>query len=322
METEGNSFGKSQTYPARWVIFGRLWFGLRALWRHIRVSRWLTRLLGPQYRRSRDRIEIDITYACNLHCLNCNRSVRQAPEALHIEIDAIRRFVDQSIARGKQWKRIRVLGGEPTLHPKFFEIVAELERYRAWCPSCLIEVVTNGHGDFVDAQLKRLPPHVWIDNSRKETEVQPAFRPFNEAPIDDPRYRHADFTNGCAIMRDCGMGLTPTGYYPCAVGGGIDRITGPKLAKDGLPLDGDDMLEAATALCRLCGRFKDGHYIPKNLREPLEEESISPTWQRLYAEWHAARAARSSMNLVQVAIHKTAQDSSAPGRPPQTEAAT
>jgi len=313
LQTEGNSFRKPRTYPARWVLVGRLWFSLRAMWRHLRVSRWLTRWLGPQYRRSRDLIEIDITYACNLHCLNCNRSVRQAPEALHIDLAAINRFVDGSIANGKQWKRIRVLGGEPTLHPRFGDIIMELERYRRWCPSCLIEVVTNGHGDFVNAQLERLPAHIWVDNSRKRTEVQPEFRPFNEAPIDDPRYRNSDFTNGCAIMLDCGMGLTPLGYYPCAVAGGIERITGRRFARETLPGDEDDMAEAARALCRLCGRFKDGHYVPKNLRESLTHESISPTWQCLYADWEAAKAAKIAQGLIQISIGQTARKTDCSG---------
>jgi hypothetical protein len=85
------------------------------------------------------------------------------------------------------------------------------------------------------------------------------------------------------------MGLTPLGYYPCAVAGGIDRITGNGFGRTELPDDGDDMEEALGELCRLCGRFRDGHYVPKNLRPSLEEEKMSPTWNRLYAEWHARR---------------------------------
>lgn len=285
-----NSFGRAASFSARWVRLGKAWYALRAAWRHLRISRFATRLLGPQYRRSRDRIEIDITYLCNLHCLNCNRSVRQAREALHMPLDQVRRFVDESIERGKRWSRIRVLGGEPTLHPEFLAVVAELRRYRAWHPACLVEVVTNGHGVRVQAQLQRLPPDVWVENSKKLGPVQTSFGPFNLAPADDDAYRHADFSNGCAIMRDCGMGLTPLGYYPCAVAGGIDRITGDGLGRALLPEDGDDMEDALRELCRLCGRFRDGHYVPKNLRPPLEQERISPTWQRLYAEWHRLRS--------------------------------
>ncbi|MBU0550607.1 radical SAM protein [Myxococcota bacterium] len=272
--------------------------------RRVRISRRITRVLGPQYRRSRDLIEVDITYACNLSCQNCNRSVSHAKQALHMKVADITRFVDESISRGKRWRRIRILGGEPTLHPKFNEIIEELLRYHAWFPECIVEVVTNGHGSHVQAKLADLPEAIWIDNSEKESSVQPDFGPFNLAPIDDPRYQSADFSNGCAVLRDCGMGLTPLGYYPCAVAGGIDRVLGAGLGESTLPTDDDDMLKATGRLCGLCGRFRDGHFIPRLLRTPLLDEPISPSWRQLYKEWHEARrtnAAESSEAVEQEA---------------------
>src|SRR5438105_5066204 len=151
-----NSFRSEAAFPRRWLMVGRVLYFFRAVWRCIRISKILTSLLGPQYRRSRNRIEIDITYSCNLRCFNCNRSVRQAPEALHMQVSQIQAFVSASIARGKRWARIRVLGGEPTLHPQFSEIVEELRRYRQWYPKCVLEIVTNGHGMLVEDRLKHL----------------------------------------------------------------------------------------------------------------------------------------------------------------------
>lgn len=273
----------------RWAWWWRIVYALRAAWRRLRVSHACTALMGPQYRRSRDMIEIDITYACNLHCLNCNRSVTQAREAMHMPLEMVTQFVDQSLATGRAWRRIRVLGGEPTMHPRFTDVMAELLRYRAAHPTCIVEVVTNGHGEHVNARLRELPPEVMIDNSAKEGPVQPHFGPFNLAPVDDAHWRGADFRNGCAVLRDCGMGLTPMGYYPCAVAGGIDRIVGEGLAAPSLPPDADDMLAACDRLCRLCGRFQTGHYVPKILRPPLTTEQVSPTWREAYARWHARR---------------------------------
>jgi Radical SAM superfamily len=265
----------------------RILYNLRARWRSLRIRRWMTAVLGPQYRRSRDLIEIDITYQCNLHCLNCNRSVTQAPEARHMPVDAVSRFVDESLSSGRHWRRVRILGGEPTLHPQFQEIVGELLRYRRVHPSTIVEVVTNGHGKRVEGALAALPAGVMVDNSRKEHPTQPHFGPFNLAPIDDPAFENAVFSNGCAILEECGLGLTPMGYYPCAVAGGIDRILGEDRGMPTLPNDGDDMLTEVHRFCRLCGRYRDGHFVPRVLRPPLLDARMSPTWKALYAAWSA-----------------------------------
>ncbi len=286
MATERSSFAKPSCVPERWLFLQKVAYRLKAYWRQWRITRLATKVLGCQYSRSRDNIEIDITYDCNLLCQNCNRSARQAPEKLHIPLESISRFVADSIDRGKHWARIRVLGGEPTLHPQFLDVVGELLRYREWHPDCIIEVVTNGYGSFVQSQLAKLPASVWIENSHKTGPLQLNFTPFNMAPVDDCRYRGADYANGCAIMNDCGMGLTPLGYYPCAIAGGIDRIKGQRLGRTSLPDDADDMRDLLTAFCPLCGRFKDGHYVPQNLRPILRGNPVSPAWDKLYNDWH------------------------------------
>ncbi len=273
----------------RWLAAWRLWFTLRSRWRRLRVTRGITALLGPEYSRSRDLIEIDITYRCNLSCLNCNRSVSRAPDDRCLPVEAVRAFVDESLERRLVWRRIRVLGGEPTLHPDLDAIINELSRLRERTPDCIVEVVTNGHGPRVEEALERLPQWVWVENSEKQGRIQEAFRPFSMAPLDEPRFRQSDYSNGCAIMRDCGMGLTPDGYFPCAIAGGIDRVAGFGLGRSELPAEDDEMLEELQRLCAFCGRFMDGHYVPNALREPLTQEQVSPTWERLYREYHEAR---------------------------------
>jgi hypothetical protein len=282
---------KMPRVSTRLLWWWRLVYWVLARWRHWRIQRTATRWLGPQYLRSRDLIEIDITYLCNLHCLNCNRSVHQAREARHMPLAMVANFVEESLAKGKVWRRIRVLGGEPTLHPQFFEILDTLLGYGRRHPECILEVVTNGHGPRVAEVLAKLPKEIWVDNSAKTDRVQPTFGPFNLAPKDDPKYIGADFSNACAVARDCGVGLTPMGYYPCAVAGGIDRILRENLGVAELPSDTDDMLEAAKRLCSYCGRFRDGHFVPRPLRPELTVEAISPSWTQLYADWHKDRRA-------------------------------
>jgi hypothetical protein len=50
------------------------------------------------------------------------------------------------------------------------------------------------------------------------------FKPFNSAPCDQFINYFSNYACGCRIIEDCGLGLTPSGYYMCAIAGGIDRI--------------------------------------------------------------------------------------------------
>ncbi len=273
----------SNRFKLVWIVI--YWY--KALWWRIRCRRAATKLLGYKYTRSRSLIEIDITYQCNLKCFQCNRSVRQAPETLSLTIEAISNFVNDSIKRSIQWKRIRVLGGEPTLHPDFLQIINILSCYRDYYPECMIEVVTNGYGETVEKKLAALPDWVLIDNSYKSNNYQAAFRAFNYAPVDDILFSGADFANGCDVLRDCGMAFTPLGYYPCAVAGGIDRITGEKLGLQFIPDQDDDMREILGKVCRYCGRFRDGIFIPRTLRAPVDPELMSHSWRILYSQWRS-----------------------------------
>ena len=127
---------------------------------------------------------------------------------------------------------------EPTLHPEFLAILRELQRYAAQVPTGRIAVATHGHGDRVRSVLARRPPGIAVDDSAKDS-AEPPFATFNVAPVDVPSYAAADFRNGCPFTSTCGIGLTPRGYYACALAGGIDRVFELGLGRDRLPSDGE-----------------------------------------------------------------------------------
>ncbi|MBL7050051.1 MAG: radical SAM protein [Nitrospira sp.] len=164
----------------------------------LRVHKITTSLLGPRYTSKRDLfIEIDITYRCNLKCLNCNRSCTQAPSNKNMSIEQIRKFVKESAERDIKWKRIRLLGGEPTLHSDLPEILNILMEYKkSFSPATSIYLLTNGCGQGVNSILSALPNEIIIQNSQK-TGIPEAFIPFNLAPCDDENYNNSDFTNAC-----------------------------------------------------------------------------------------------------------------------------
>lgn len=281
------NFSYSRDFPRRFLTFYRFVFAVRKILRWIRVQRPITALLGYQYQVASDSIEIDLTYLCNLHCNNCNRSSAQAPEAIHIGLSAVRQFVDDSLSAKRHWSRIRLLGGEPTLHPDFMAILGELERYQAEYPDTSIQLVTNGYGRKVKRILQAIPKSIYVENSSKSSDVQPGFGPFNLAPQDSPMYLWTDYRNGCAIASTCGIGLTPQGYYPCAIAGGIDRVQGLRRGRKRLPSPTDEMRDLMDTACRLCGRFRDGHYVPEKLRPPLLKQETSSSWQKIYTDWQS-----------------------------------
>ncbi len=244
----------------------------------LRVQSPVTRVLGPEYRRNRNVVEIDITYVCNLRCYNCDRSCGQAPTAEQMTIEQVKQFVDETIAAKHRWERIRILGGEPTLHPHLLIIIEILRNWRAaYSPHTSIEIVTNGFGDS-DRVTAGIPDDIIISNSGKKGSVQP-FVSFNLAPVDLPAYRWADYRNGCYVTSVCGIGFTPNGWYPCAVAGGIDRIFGFGIGRDKLPEQDDYMEEQLKKLCCYCGHFKRRKIIWDN------QQAMSKVWEAAYRDY-------------------------------------
>jgi hypothetical protein len=248
---------------------------LRDAYQFVRAQSLIAKRFGRQYLPSRDFIEIDITYKCNLKCINCNRSCTQAPSTLEMPVATIEAFIAQSLRQKIPWKRIRILGGEPTLHSRFFDIVDRLNDYRRnHNNSVRLVVGTNFYGPTVRRVLKQLPPSIAIKSTLK-TSRRNLFKPFNVAPVDTRYNRFSDFTCGCRIIAECGMGLTPSGYYVCAVAGGIDRIFGYHLGRPSLPDASDTFEDQRATFCPLCGHF--------GFQWPTRRPKQSLTWRRAYA---------------------------------------
>jgi hypothetical protein len=235
------------------------------------MRRWTTNLAE---------VEIEITSFCNLACFNCNRSVRQAPTTESMSLSQIEKFVSESLNMNWEWKQVTLIGGEPTLHPQFWEILAAIKIYKSAHPDCNVEVCTNGYGPRVQHVLAQIPSWVTVDNSGKQSNKH-KFSSYNVAPIDVPQFKNADFSGGCWITSECGLGLTRNGYYPCGAGGSVDRVFGFDVGLKELTLvNSDSTVRQLAELCGHCGHFKENYGA-----QPIEEELMSVTWQRAYAAY-------------------------------------
>lgn len=248
---------------------------------HVRAQSLVSHGFGKRFLPSREYVEIDITYKCNLNCINCNRSCTQAPSNIEMPLSKIDAFLKQSIEEKILWKRIRLLGGEPTLHSRIFDITDLLIGYKkTYNPSVRLVLCTNFYGKHVRRTIEKIPETIVIKSTLKSSRVN-LFRPFNVAPVDTIYNRFSDYTFGCRIMEDCGLGLTPSGYYMCGIAGGIDRIFQYDLGRKKIPDESDNLSDQMAVFCSLCGHF--------GFQWPTRKIKMSKTWRLAYRCYWSSR---------------------------------
>lgn len=230
-----------------------------------------------------DAVEIEITNLCNLNCFNCDRSIGQAPSKNFMNLQQITKFVDESLALNWKWHKIRLLGGEPTLHPHFFEVLSIIKIYKDIFPSTIVEIVTNGFGKKVNNVLSKVPSWVSVINTSKKSPIQDFFT-HNIAPVDLPQYKSKDFSKACFITEFCGIGLTRYGYYLCGAGGAMDRVFGFNIGiKNLAQVNRESLWKQRALLCGYCGHFK----YTRNVGDPpnARTQQTSVSWQRAYDKY-------------------------------------
>ena len=244
------------------------------------------------------KIEIDITHECNLKCLGCNRSCGLAPTSDRIGLDAIDKLIAESKELGIHWNLINILGGEPTLHPQFLEIIRKIQEdyINEYSPKTILQVVSNGFTATSRELCKEVLkyPNVRIDYvSYKKSNKVDYFTPFNDAPCDGPNHSANDYAKGCWVAKHCGLGLNHLGYYGCAVCGGIDRVMGKHIGAASLKeLTKPMILRHFELFCPLCGNFSAyesnyGDFIPRSEKEPFKN-IVSESWRELYRTYNKA----------------------------------
>jgi len=173
-------------------------------------------------------LELNVTLKCNLSCNNCNRLCNiYRDRTEHMSVEQIEKFVKQ-IKNGSGIHRLKVLGGEPLLHPNFVEIYNILTKAAKDGAIRYIKIETNRtinipkveNYDFVS----------WSGTIQRRKKHQPMLW----SPLD------LGFKNGpqpqCPQILKCGISLDKYGYLPCSLAIMISRLFGhTELYKQELP---------------------------------------------------------------------------------------
>jgi len=174
------------------------------------------------------KIELNITLACNMSCTCCDRMCDIYKDRTeHMSLDQIDKFIRHS--KGRIIERIKILGGEPLLHPQFVEIYNKLHfAFKGVRTTRLIKAESNHILPIPDVIQT---PSMLIAGVPLEEKMH---LPYLWHPKDLGYDIGAQ--TGCRHLNRCGTSLDKYGYLPCSSAIMISRLFGlTDLYRDYLP---------------------------------------------------------------------------------------
>lgn len=228
-------------------------------------------------------VELELTSFCNLGCLHCSRSCGHVSDKRYLTLGQIEEFFAQAEALNWTFNLVKLLGGEPALHPRIDDVLSLLYRIRGKSKSPFdLRIFSNGNGKKVVDKLWELYRRgLYVNNQMKADNRSTAHYTYNVAPIDLPEYAGCDFLGGCHMLNECGMALTYHGIYGCAAGASVDRIFGMNVGIQRLSDVTRELLAQIRNLCSHCGIYKSNF----GDKMVFGDERVSPSWQRAYEQF-------------------------------------
>jgi hypothetical protein len=232
--------------------------------------------------------EIHVGYGCDLACANCNRmSVPRRPHTPDMTVADMVEFLRQCREIG--WDPdILLIGGEPTLHPDFFEFCRLAREFKG---AGLVQLWTNAYTPEARAKAaearERYDVSVCGETAKPEGSRKLSIDDIYVSPADygHPTYRPC-WNHASQI---CGISVDALGYSPCAIGGMIDSVLGVGGRTKRLAdlFDPAIVAELTRRLCEHCGQsISQKGLSDAAWREYVEAQKprvlgsfASPTWR-------------------------------------------
>lgn len=209
-------------------------------------------------------IHIEVTNACDRSCANCTRLTAHVRKPFFMTralyekaIAVLSDFPSESTpdAHGRP-KVIGMMGGEPTMHPRFLELCRIVER-RIPDPAARGLWTNLGrkyhkHRKMIDRVFgcQNLNPH------SGETRHQPVLVAIRDV-VDDPQERDR-LIRKCWLQEEWSSAITPRGMYFCEVAAALDSVL--ELGVGGLPIEPgcwrrplSEYSEQIQTICQHCG---------------------------------------------------------------------
>lgn len=174
------------------------------------------------------KLELCLTYRCNVRCKNCLTLCTQAPFIGDLSIESINKILVESVEIGHVWESIILHGGEPTLHPKYLDICKILSDYKnAHNNGMTLHACSNGSNDFVNTQLEQSAKmgiksevSVKIGTNKRISGEGIPYVPVNESPQD----LNMGYTVGCYMTAECGICYNYKGFFECSAAAAAARV--------------------------------------------------------------------------------------------------
>jgi MoaA/NifB/PqqE/SkfB family radical SAM enzyme len=145
-------------------------------------------------------IEVHITEHCNLNCKGCSHFSPLADE-IFLDPAAFEKDCARLAKITNELVVIKLLGGEPLLHPK---LIAFFEIARKYFKTTVIQLTTNG------ALLWKQPDEFWIAGHKYKIYIEISDYPVNihieEVQAKSKKYK---VCIGYTVAKETGMGKTP-----------------------------------------------------------------------------------------------------------------
>lgn len=219
---------------------------------------------------------MDITYRCGLKCYNCNRYTHlDSRGETDFTISQLTFLIAESKKLKWNWERIRLVGGEPTLHPDFRSFVSMLDDYvKKENLNTTLVIFTRGVDPKIVKELVWVEenfPNWQIGNTKKRDRYHSKFARTDWAPRDFPEYQNEEYS-GCDVPNMCGVGLTYSGFYPAGTCGGLARFFNVEGIKTLKEVTVENLISLYSMLCSNCGLYK-------RLKNKERQQDFSLSWK-------------------------------------------